>query len=273
MARAAGDLVALGGGELPDGGLELRPNWNVAPTADVPILVERVLDGAGAGGGGAVRRELHVARWGLVPPWAKELAVGSRAFNARSETVTSKPTFRSAVRARRCAVPVQGYYEWKAPEPGSKGPDGKAAQKQPYYVHPAGAGDGEGPVIWFAGLYEWWKDAEADARGEDPWVLSASILTMDSPSDDDADPVLAQLGDLHDRLPVPLSPEAMDAWLEPVKLGSAEEAEARVAEVTGQAFDVARGWALRPVGREVGSVRNNGPELIEELGEQQDTLL
>ena len=102
MARAAGDLVALGGGELPDEGLELRPNWNVAPTADVPILVERVLEGADAGGGGTVRRELHVARWGLVPPWAKELVVGSRAFNARSETVTSKPTFRSAVRARRC---------------------------------------------------------------------------------------------------------------------------------------------------------------------------
>ena len=273
MARAAGDLVALGGGELPDEGLELRPNWNVAPTADVPILVERVLEGADAGGGGTVRRELHVARWGLVPPWAKELVVGSRAFNARSETVTSKPTFRSAVRARRCAVPVQGYYEWRTPEPGSKGPDGKAAQKQPFYVHPAGAGDGEGEVIWFAGLYEWWRDPEADARGEDPWVLSASILTMDSPSHDDADPVLAQLGELHDRLPVPLTPEAMDAWLEPVKLGSAEEAEALVGRMTAEAFDVARGWTLRPVGREVGNVRTNGPQLIEEREEPQGALL
>lgn len=265
MARAAGDLVALGGGVLPDETLEIRPNWNVAPTADVPILLEREADGS-------VRRELHVARWGLVPPWAKELAVGSRAFNARSETVTVKPTFRAAVRSRRCAVPVQGYYEWRAPEPGAKGPDGRAARKQPYYVHPVGAGDGEGPVIWFAGLYEWWQDPEAAARGEDAWVLSTTILTMDAPSADEGG-VLGELGALHDRLPVPLTAATMDAWLEPVKLGSADEAAALVATVTAEAFDVARGWALHPVGTAVGSVRNNGPELIQQLEDPHPTLL
>lgn len=265
MARASGDLVALGGGLLPEEGLELRPNWNVAPTADVPILLERE-------DAGVVRRELHVARWGLVPTWAKELSVGSRAFNARSETVTSKPTFRSAVRARRCAVPVEGYYEWKAPEPGSTGPDGKAAVKQPFYVHPAGGGDGEGPVIWFAGLYEWWKDAGAEARGDDPWVLSTTILTMPSPADDEPG-VLGELADLHDRLPMPMGPAAMDSWLSPDKLGSADEAAALVDEMTAQAYDVARGWELRPVGRAVGNVRNNGPELIAPPAEVQDALL
>lgn len=266
MARAAGDLVALGGGELPDERLELRRSWNVAPTSDVPILLEREADGA-------VRRELHVARWGLVPPWAKELAVGSRAFNARSETVASKPTFRAAVRARRCAVPVEGYYEWKAPAPGAKGPDGKAAKKQPYYVHPAGAGDGEGPVIWFAGLYEWWQDPEAEAAGRDPWVLSTTILTMAAPDADDEDEVLGSLGDLHDRLPVPLDAETMDAWLTPGRLGSAEEADALVGQVCAGAYDVAAGWVLRPVGTAVGNVRNDGPELIQAEEPAQGTLL
>lgn len=283
MARAAGDLVALGGGMLPDESLELQPNWNVAPTADVPILLEREVGGVvgtgaaagvgSVGGAAGVRRELHVARWGLVPPWAKELSVGSRAFNARSETVTAKPTFRSAVRSRRCAVPVEGYYEWKTPEPGSKGPDGKAARKQPFYVHPEGAGDGTGPVIWFAGLYEWWQDPEAKAAGEDAWVLSTSILTMQAPDADDDDPVLAGLGDLHDRLPVPLGAEVMEQWLEPGRLGSAEEAQLLVDEVCGQAYEVAAGWSLRPVGTEVGNVRNNGPELIAEAGEVQGCLL
>ena len=200
MARATSDLVALGDAEANED-LVLRQSWNVAPTAEVPILVAHADDvgvgGSGGGDGGAgagVTRRIHVARWGLVPPWAKELSVGSRAFNARSETVASKPTFRAAVRARRCAVPVEGYYEWKTPEPGAKGPDGRAAKKQPYYVHPAGAGDGEGPVIWFAGLYEWWQDPEAQAAGEDAWVLSTTILTMAAPDADDDEPVLAALG-------------------------------------------------------------------------------
>ena len=130
MARATSDLVALGDAETNEE-LVLRQSWNVAPTAEVPILVAHADDG-----GAGVTRRIHVARWGLVPPWAKGLSVGSRAFNARSETVASKPTFRAAVRARRCAVPVEGYYEWKTPEPGAKGPDGRAAKKQPYYVHP-----------------------------------------------------------------------------------------------------------------------------------------
>ncbi|MCT2066726.1 SOS response-associated peptidase [Micrococcus luteus] len=267
MARATSDLVALGDAETNEE-LVLRQSWNVAPTAEVPILVAHADDG-----GAGVTRRIHVARWGLVSPWAKGLSVGSRAFNARSETVASKPTFRAAVRARRCAVPVEGYYEWKTPEPGAKGPDGRAAKKQPYYVHPAGAGDGEGPVIWFAGLYEWWQDPEAKAAGEDAWVLSTTILTMAAPDADDDDPVLAALGRLHDRLPVPMDAETMGRWLAPDTLGSAEEADTLVGQVCAGAYDVAAGWSLRPVGGAVGNVRNNGPELTQEMREQQGTLL
>lgn len=267
MARAAGDLVAQGGA-VPDEELVIGPNWNVAPTAEVPVLVAHP-----GGHGAAPTRRIHIARWGLVPPWAKDLSVGSRAFNARSETVAQKPTFRAAVRARRCAVPVQGYYEWKAPDLGQRGADGKAATKQPFYIHPAGGGDGEGPLIWFAGLYEWWKDPEAAVRGEDPWVLSCSILTCASPDPGHDAGTLAALGRLHDRLPVPLDEETMAAWLEPVKFDSTEEAEGLVGRVVERAWSVASGWQLRPVGTAVGNVRNNGPELVRPRGGVQDRLL
>ena len=123
IARAVGDLVAATGA-VPDESLgeadteRLRANWNTAPTTDVPIVLERLTGGNGRDDDGELVRELHVARWGLVPGWAKDPAVGSKMFNARSETVLEKPSFRKAVRARRCAVPANGYYEWKK-EPGA----------------------------------------------------------------------------------------------------------------------------------------------------------
>ena len=96
-------------------------------------------------------RQLHVARWGLVPSWAKDPGIGPKMINARSETVLEKPAFRKAVKSRRCAVPADGYYEWK---------QGAGKAKQPYYVHP-----GKGSGLVFAGLYEWWKDpSKADGR-------------------------------------------------------------------------------------------------------------
>ncbi|MDO5635359.1 MAG: SOS response-associated peptidase [Micrococcus sp.] len=299
MARATGDLVHLGGALDPEEELQLRPSWNVAPTTSVPILVDHGsraagADDAGAGdaGTGAARhddagpspgRQLHVARWGLVPPWAKDVGVGVRAFNARSETVAAKPTFRAAVRARRCAVPMDGYYEWQAPAPGERGPDGKPAPKRPHFIHPATAGERAGDpdardvdVIWCAGLYEWWHDPAGDA--ERPWVLSTTILTMPAPDPEDQDPVLAGLGRLHDRLPVPLatgtlpSDGVVDAWLSPEKLASAEDAERLVGAVVEAAPGIAAEWSIREVGRAVGNVRNNTSALVEPA-DVQDRLL
>lgn len=283
MARAIGDLVAESGAVEPEEGLDLRANWNVAPTADVAVVLERAVpasggpgsaddDGREAGqpGNGEVRREVHVARWGLVPPWAKDPSTGSRAFNARSETVTEKPTFRAAVRARRCAVPVEGYYEWLKPAAGEKGPDGKAARKRPFYVHPA-----DGSLIFFAGLYEWWKDESVPEGEPGRWLLSCSILTGPSPEAGTGDETLERLHALHDRLPLPMDAGTMDAWLEPVKLPSAEAAAQLVDRVREQAYRTASGWTLDEVGPEVGNVRNNGPELlVPACGPgQQDTLV
>ncbi|MCC3274925.1 MULTISPECIES: SOS response-associated peptidase [unclassified Arthrobacter] len=240
MARAAADLVAEAEAEA-DANLELRASWNVAPTSDVPVVLERLVDGRRA-------RQVHVARWGLVPGWAKDASVGVRAFNARSETVLEKPTFRDAVAARRCAVPVDGYYEWMA---------GPGKVRQPFYVSRT-----DGRPIYFAGLYEWWRDPAKDPGDPDRWLLSTSILTVASPPADSAEPVLRELAGLHDRLPLPLSPEAMTAWLDSAALAGTDTA-ALLAAATGQAYAAASDWHLRKAHHGVGNVRNDGAYLLQ----------
>jgi len=243
MARAVGDLLAEFDAELEEE-LVIPPSWNVAPTADVPILLERLVDGDSAE---RRVRQLHIARWGLVPSWAKDPRVGSKMINARSESVLEKPAFRKATRARRCAVPADGYYEWK----------GEGRSKQPYYVHPK-----DGSPVVFAGLYEWWKDPSKAEGDPERWLLSTSILTTDSPPEGYADGMLAELTALHDRVPLPMDCKTMETWLDP----QADDAAALVGLVRAGAHDVAEGWRIDAVGTAVGNVRNDSPELIEPVG-------
>jgi putative SOS response-associated peptidase YedK len=244
MARAVGDLLAEFDAEL-EKEIVIPPSWNVAPTADVPILLERLIDGDSPA---KPVRQLHLARWGLVPSWAKDPGIGSKMINARSESVLEKPSFRKAVRSRRCAVPADGYYEWKA---------GEGRSKQPYYVHPA---DG-GPIV-FAGLYEWWKDPSKADGDPERWLLSTSILTCDSPPEGYAGGMLAELTALHDRVPLPMDRETMQAWLDP----HAGDAATLVDLVRAGAHDVAEGWKIDAVGTAVGNVKNDSPELIQPVG-------
>lgn len=236
IARATGDLVPLLEAE-PGVTYRERISWNVAITSEVPILLERVDDDA------EIHRELHTARWGLLPVWAKDRTFSNRAFNARSETVTQKPTFRSAVRARRCAVLADAYYEWTGPK----------GAKQPYAVRPADHG-----LITFAGLYEWWKDPETAQ-----WVLSCTILTGPSPETGQGD-TLDELAQLHDRIPLAMSPETAQHWLSSGRL-SADEAEALVERIRAESFGVVADWEVYPVDRAVGSVRSEGPQLMEPI--------
>lgn len=242
MARAIGDLVAEAEAEADDA-LELRKSWNVAPTTDVPVVLERLVDDE-------VVRQLHVAKWGLVPIWAKDPSVASRSFNARSETVLEKPTFRSAIKSRRCAVPAEGYYEWK------KTGTGKTGTKRPFFVHPA-----DESLIYFAGIYEWWKDASKAEDDAERWLLSCSILTMASPEPTGESEVLDGLHGLHDRLPIPLDRAALSEWLNP----GDKEAGPLVEQVRAGAYEVASRWTLREVAVAVGNVRNDGPELLEPI--------
>lgn len=237
MARAVGDLLAEFDAEL-ENETQIPPSWNVAPTDGAPIVLERLIDGG-------IVRQLHVARWGLVPSWAKSPGIGAKMINARSESVLEKPAFRKAVQSRRCAVPADGYYEWK---------QGEGRSKQPYYVHPRD----DSPMA-FAGLYEWWKDPSVPPGEPGQWMLSMSIMTADSPPAGTEGTVFAELTALHDRVPLPMSRDTMSAWLDP----QVDDAAGLVDLVRSEVKDVAAGWRVDSVGKAVGNVRNNSPDLIE----------
>jgi putative SOS response-associated peptidase YedK len=148
------------------------PRYNIAPTQSAPVM--RWVDG---------RPVLAALRWGLVPFWAKDPAIGNRLINARAETVAEKPAFRAAYRARRCLVPASGFYEWK------KVPRGK----QPYYVTRA-----DGALMAFAGLWEQWQPPQGES------ILTFTIVTTDAN---------AMMRELHERMPVIPAPEDYEAWL------------------------------------------------------------
>lgn len=195
----------------------MLPSWNVAPTDPVRIIREEVTRGQGV-------RILDAARWGLVPSWASDPAVGSRLINARSETVAEKASFRGPLAYARCVVPAEGYYEWQAP------PAGRRA-KMPYYIH----GD-DGAPLALAGLYSLW-------HGE---LLTCSIVTRAS---------RGELAGLHDREPVTLRPAEVDHWLDPTMRDTAEAAAILRAPRAPLRY--------HRVSTMVNTVRNNDPSLIE----------
>lgn len=148
----------------------LAPRYNVAPSQDIPIV--------------RAGRELAVARWGLIPSWAKDAKIGWRTINARAETVAEKPAFRAAFRARRCLVPASGFYEWQTREGG---------RKQPWYVSGK-----DGAPLSFAGLWERWD-------GPGGAVESCTIVVTE------ANDFMRRL---HHRMPVILDAADFDAWLD-----------------------------------------------------------
>ncbi|GAB2713835.1 SOS response-associated peptidase [Arthrobacter bambusae] len=212
------------GGEVRDS----APNLDVRPTTQVPFLQGRL------GQDDTVRRELSVGRWGMIPSFAKAFESKFATFNARSEDVGDKPTFRGSVPRWRAAVPVSSYYEWKKSGPKRTDP------KQRYEIAPADGND----TIAFAGLYAPWRNtAVEDESHPDAWLLSCTILTMAAPPLDSGHSALAKLGALHDRLPIPLASGTIDAWLDPRD----KDGLGLLDLIRGEAYDVAADWALRPV--------------------------
>lgn len=159
----------------------IEPNYNVAPTTDVFVVLED----------GGIRR-LARHHWGLVPFWAKDPSVGNRMINARAEGLASKNAYRKAYRSRRCIVPVDGFYEWKK-IPGQR-------TKQPYFIHRP---DHEPMAL--AGLWEQWRAPGAEA--DESEVLRSTTIVTTTPNE----PMSA----VHDRMPVILPANAWAEWLDP----------------------------------------------------------
>ncbi len=209
----------------------LAPSWNVAPTDAVYAVVQRPPRRSGEEPSAPAERRLRVARWGLVPSWAKDATTGARLINARVETAADKPAFRRAFAQRRALLPADGYFEWYGEVKG---------KKQPFFITPA-----DGGVLAMAGLYELWRDPAAP-DDVDPWLWTVTVLTTTATD---------ELGRIHDRMPMLVERERYDEWLDPATTDTDRVRSLLVPAAPGllTAF---------PVGAAVGNVRNNGPELV-----------
>lgn len=193
-------------------GVDVRPRWNLAPGQEAPVVVVE---------GG---RRLGLYRWGLVPAWAKDPAVGYRMINARVDTAPEKPAFRGPFQRRRCLVPADGFYEWRKA--------GKA--KVPVRFSLPG-----GELFAMAGLWDEWTSPEGEV------LRSCSVLTTEAN---------ALVSPVHDRMPVILTEAGEDAWLDP----GAKTAELRALLV---AYDAA-GMHARDASAKVNAARNDDPSLL-----------
>ncbi len=223
----------------------LAPDYNVAPTKTVPAVIERPPRGEPQGE--AVRR-LIALRWGLVPSWAKNPAIGNRLINARMETVADKPAYRRAFAARRALLPADGYYEWYPTQRTNKA--GKPL-KQPFFIRPK-----DGGILALAGLYELWRNKEKADDDPDSWLWSATVLTTTA---EDA------VGHIHDRMPLLVEPERYAAWLDPSVSDRNSLLALLVPAAPGR-------LEVYPVSTQVNSVRNNGPQLLDPMDPDPEPL-
>ncbi len=199
---------------------EFAPSYNVAPSRHVPVCRTSV-EG---------KRELNLLRWGLVPHWAKEINDRYRMINARAETVADKPAFRAPFRQRRCLVPADGYFEWKA------GPE----RKQPYFIH-----RNDDSPVFLAGLWDRWE------KGQDGSLDSFAIVTTSASE---------RLSSVHDRMPVILDPDDHEAWLNP-ELKNPKDLLSLLKPNPGKEL------LLTPVSTFVNNPRNDDPRCLHSISQ------
>ena len=209
--KSGGQQVAeaFGLAEFPD----LQERYNIAPTQPVPVVLDN-------------DKRLETMHWGLIPSWADDPSIGIRMINARAETVSEKPSYRSAFKRRRCLVVADGFYEWKKTDDG----------KQPYYLRLT-----DGSPFGFAGLWETWNVE----GGEE--IRSCTIITTE-PNEISAE--------VHNRMPVILPPELYDAWLDP-------DNDDREELLTMLAPYPAEEMEAYPISRRVSSPANDGPGVLQ----------
>ncbi len=192
----------------------ITPNYNVASTQEAAAVVEE-----------DEKRKLEMFHWGLIPSWAKDPDIGNKMINARAETVSEKPSFRSAFKKRRCLILADGFYEWQKTDNG----------KQPYHIKM----QDDSPFA-FAGLREVW-----DKYGEE--IRSGTIITTNAND---------LMSEIHRRMPVILHPENYEVWLDP----DFDEREALTSVLKPYPVDAMEAY---PVSRRVNKPSNNEPSILE----------
>jgi len=171
--RPTAELAAMFDAEPPAD--ELLPTYNLAPTDEAAVVVER-----------GERRAIRAYRWGLIPSWAKDEKIASKLFNARAETLATSGAFREPFRRRRCIVPADAFYEWQR----------QAGARQPFLIRRRD----EAPLA-LAGLWSGWHHPETEQV-----IRTFTIITTS------ANPLLAEI---HNRMPVVLARKDWDLWLDP----------------------------------------------------------
>ena len=223
IVRAMDDEVEWLGYLADESATRLTPDlrryigrYNIAPTQE-----DILLRPAARGG-----REVVASRWGVIPRWAKERGIASKTFNARAETLLERTSFKGLVARHRCIVPISGYYEWRK----------RGTTKTPLYIHRTAGGP-----LALAGLWTEWAEPES---GE--VVTSHTVITCAANE---------SMKPIHERMPVILTGEALDAWLDPGLDRSAD----LLPLLAPAPDDLLAAYAVAPL---VNSVRNDGPELI-----------
>jgi len=204
--------------EVPD----FLPRYNIAPSSAIAAILE--IDEVG-------KREFVYLRWGLIPSWAKDPAISYKLINARSETVSEKPSFRYAFKHRRCVILADGFYEWQRTE-------GSKAKKQPYYFTLK-----DSQFMAFAGLWERWESSEGDL------INSCTILTVGANE---------LLQPIHDRMPVILPPPDWDTWLDK-SITRGDRLQPLLKPLASELME------SHAVGTKVNSPKNNTPECLQPL--------
>ena len=211
-----------------EGVATLPANYNVAPTQDVYAVVA---DATGA-------REVLPFHWGLVPSWAKDVKVGSKMINARSETIGEKPAFKGLFKKHRLIIPMDGFYEWQQAGPDAPLTKAGKPMKTPMFIHRV-----DGQMLAVAGLWATWRDKAAGPDAE--WLHSCTVITTAANE---------TMAPVHDRMPVLLSPEDWEEWLDPTN----NDLDALQQLLVPAPNDV---LVMHAVSTAVNNVRNTGPQL------------
>lgn len=223
------DLERFGVRELPP----LTPRYNIPPGSQILALSER-----------AGERAAQLVHWGLIPSWARDPEIGNRLANARADTAFAKPSFRSAMKSRRCLIPVDVFYEWQVVA--------GQVRKQPHAIRFQG-----GEPFALGGIWEFWRPRDASDQpggeggdgGAADGIVSCAILTTE------ANVLMSRI---HDRMPVIIPPERYAAWLDPRTPPPA---------ITEMMLPhPSEGMESWPISLAVNSPRNDRPEILEPAG-------